>query len=586
MTKDMNDRGRLCRFRIARARLWLGITLGLSLVSGLALDLKAPGAVEPDDEAGEWAHAERLAVLRERFETETAQALANAELAQPLRMGDTTYVSGLLTGLHVWDEAGSPYVIESDLLVGLGAMLRILPGTRILLGQDVLFLVLGNLTAIGAENDSIYFEPLGLPRWRRIGFNNSWGNTLSYCSLRHLASGLDHEGSIYAYDSSRVTVTDSQIRDGLGGGCVAFNRCNITVIGSMIHDVSGLALSSFDRSRPHFEGNLVWDTGNDCVDSDYNPAPPKLVRANTLWDCGNDGIDLDFGFNGDIIGNTVFGCADKALSISFSSTPFVQNNIFAFSDNGVVVSNSSVAELVNNTMANNTKFGVKAYIRNEGYGGGTASLLNCIVFNNYHGLYSFSIEDSSEITATYSCIEGDTTFAGVGNISADPMFADPLSWDFHLTEGSSCIDAAQWVFPVTSYDFEGHARWDNPLVPNTGSGSITYVDIGADEFWYEGASVEDPGEAAGVSRVIQAVRISPLPARRQLSMSIQLARPATMRIDFYDVRGRRLDALVREGQSGWNPVEWDPEGLAGRGVIFYRVRAEGESSTGHAVVLH
>jgi len=505
---------------------------------------------------------------------------------------DTTYVSGLIVSDTVWTPAGNPHIIEEDLIVGTDAVLRILNGTRILLDTDVTFLVLGSVIARGWEGDSVSFEPLGVGRWNKILFSNSWNNQLAFCSVSHLNPGANHDGSIYAFDSSKVTITNSELRDSFGGGIISFDRCNLTVIASKIHDVAGLALSSFDRSRPHFEGNMVWYTGNDCVDSDYNPAPPKVIRNNMLWDCGKrpggnasaDGIDLDFGFNGDIIGNTVFNANDKGLSVSFGCTPFVQNNIFGWNLNGIVISNSSVVESVNNTIANNERFGVKCYIRNDGYGGGTAHLLNDIVFHNYNGQNSFSIEDSSEITAIYSCIEGDTIFAGEGNINGDPMFVDPLTWDFHLTELSPCIDAARWMWPVTDYDFEGNARWDDPLVDNTGVGSVTYVDIGADEFWYEGAAVDEPDESL-TGRVLQAVRIAPLPAKRQLSMAIQLSKPATLKIDFYNVEGRRLDALEKAGTIGWNTVDWDPKDTIGRGVVFYRVRAAGEATTGHAVLL-
>lgn len=53
--------------------------------------------------------------------------------------------------------------------------------------------------------------------------------------------------------------------------------------------------------------------------------------------------------------------------------------------------------------------------------------------------------------------------------------------DVHLTEGSSCIDAADGdLAPAT--DFAGSPRRDDPNVTNTGTGTPAYADLGAYEF--------------------------------------------------------------------------------------------------------
>ncbi|MBN1441273.1 MAG: right-handed parallel beta-helix repeat-containing protein, partial [Planctomycetes bacterium] len=72
-----------------------------------------------------------------------------------------------------------------------------------------------------------------------------------------------------------------------------------------------------------------------------------------------------------------------------------------------------------------------------------------------------------------------------GNISADPLFADSANADFHILEGSPCIDAGEGTDEVPASDFEGDARLDDPATANTGAGTPDYVDIGADEYIVE-----------------------------------------------------------------------------------------------------
>ena len=59
---------------------------------------------------------------------------------------------------------------------------------------------------------------------------------------------------------------------------------------------------------------------------------------------------------------------------------------------------------------------------------------------------------------------------GVHDISADPLLVDPANGDYHLSNGSPCIDAGDPVnYPAT--DFEGDPR---PIGPAP--------DIGVDEY--------------------------------------------------------------------------------------------------------
>ena len=116
-----------------------------------------------------------------------------------------------------------------------------------------------------------------------------------------------------------------------------------------------------------------------------------------------------------------------------------------------------------------------------------------------------AIVSAPKADVRFSNIQGG--YEGPGNISADPMFVDPLGpdgWagteddDLRLLPGSPCIDAGcNYGVPFDEFDldgdgdtaeflpldFDGNARFlDDPATPDTGCGATAVVDMGAFEF--------------------------------------------------------------------------------------------------------
>ncbi|MHC5183829.1 MAG: BACON domain-containing protein, partial [Planctomycetota bacterium] len=80
-------------------------------------------------------------------------------------------------------------------------------------------------------------------------------------------------------------------------------------------------------------------------------------------------------------------------------------------------------------------------------GGGLAfcngQITNCILWGNWDGIWGLGGQViGADPIITYSCIQ-NWTGGGTGNISGNPMFADPspAPYDLHLLAGSPCIDA-------------------------------------------------------------------------------------------------------------------------------------------------
>jgi hypothetical protein len=112
---------------------------------------------------------------------------------------------------------------------------------------------------------------------------------------------------------------------------------------------------------------------------------------------------------------------------------------------------------------------------------GSFTLINSILWGNIAPKES-QISDAALVT--YSDIQGDSVYAGVGNINADPDFVAAVSGDLHLGETSPAIDAGNndAVPAGINTDLDGNPRFvDFPGVLTTGHGSPPFVDMGAYE---------------------------------------------------------------------------------------------------------
>ncbi|MFH1716317.1 MAG: right-handed parallel beta-helix repeat-containing protein [Planctomycetota bacterium] len=106
-----------------------------------------------------------------------------------------------------------------------------------------------------------------------------------------------------------------------------------------------------------------------------------------------------------------------------SSRSVLRNFVIINCGEAAVFCEGGSPELINLTMADN-QFGVTAY------GGANPTITNCILWNNALGdVFS----DAFQLRAYYSCLQqlkaGDEDR---GNISADPLFAEPGNGDYHL----------------------------------------------------------------------------------------------------------------------------------------------------------
>ena len=112
---------------------------------------------------------------------------------------------------------------------------------------------------------------------------------------------------------------------------------------------------------------------------------------------------------------------------------------FVIRENGMAISlNYGSSPTISNITIVDNDFGIAAYENSN------PDISNCIFWNNRDG-------DLFQCQARYSCIEGGTP--GQGNISVNPLFADPANGDYHLkSEGWRwSIQSQSWTYDnVTS----------------------------------------------------------------------------------------------------------------------------------------
>jgi hypothetical protein len=220
-------------------------------------------------------------------------------------------------------------------------------------------------------------------------------------------------------------------------------------------------------------------------------------------------------------------------------------------------------------------------------GGGNSSLVNCIIADNegyglsifpYYGgmprvefnlvfantMGTVSTEYASPplwgqvITTNANGDSCDTYY----NIFADPMFVDAANGDYHLQEGSPCIDAGD---PNEEPDPDG-----------------TVADIGAYYFPQPQASPNLPN---AVVTSIKLYQNYPNPFNAQTTIPFEIASASRVLLQVYNISGQLVATLNDQVLSpGMHRAELDASSLAS-GVYLVRMAAGGWEQSQKIILL-
>lgn len=320
--------------------------------------------------------------------------------------------SGYVSGIWLFED--SPFFIDGEITISTGNTLIIEPGVEIIFSGHYKFEIYGKLLAEGSEDANINFTAQNQTTgWNGFHFvdqntNGQDSSKVVYCKLQYgraTDAYPDNNGGVIYLDNSDILIDNCIISDnsanGGGGGLFIYNSSSPTIKRTIIRDntsnSAGGGIHIRDYCTPYLE--------NVCI---YN----------------NVAESEDYGRGG-----------------------------------GIYSDNWCFPILTNVTISRNTANYDSSYPGGAlfSWNNSSPSLLNCVLWDDIPQEIGEGYDRS--VTVTYSDVEGGTP--GVGNINADPLFADPANGDFQITWAnyplddatkSPCIDTGSPLTPLDPDD--------------------------------------------------------------------------------------------------------------------------------------
>jgi parallel beta-helix repeat protein len=354
----------------------------------------------------------------------------------------TTFAGGTQAVNTAW--TSGVVRVTSDVIVPAGVTLSLSPGVVVLLPRTNLITSRGGVIDVaGSEDRPAFFLPAdGTTAWRELSANG----INAILNLRH-AEIL--AGQVRALNGGSVLIEDSVSRElldptreiiaAVNGNSLVVRRCHISGYSEVDSRETSVLIE-----HSLFENFLV-----DGLDIKATNAP-LVVRDTTLrhGDPTNLNADaLDFGPGAATVERClIHHFPDKGVSIGGAPGTRVSGSVIYNCGIGISAYSSTGIVLVNNTVS---ACGDGVLFRDNPQPA-VGNATNLIVWGNTNNVV---ITNTSSLTITYSDTQG-AVLPGAGNISADPLFTDPLLSDYHLNLGSPARNAGLGgvdmgaIFPV------------------------------------------------------------------------------------------------------------------------------------------
>lgn len=177
--------------------------------------------------------------------------------------------AGELSGEHIWENVGLPYVLLGDMRVANGASLTIQPGLQVRLAQHAGIDARGTLTAVGTQAAPILFTGTTQQPgwWENITVQGVSGsqNTTSRLEYVTLEYGGEAYANLYLYEAD-LTVRNATIRHSGSNGMSGGNRGQAHIGYTTFANNAGYAVHFADGAvNPQLAAITATDNGNDSV---------------------------------------------------------------------------------------------------------------------------------------------------------------------------------------------------------------------------------------------------------------------------------------------------------------------------------
>ena len=368
-------------------------------------------------------------------------------------------------------------------------------------------------------------------------------------------------GAAYLKDISFIEVS----------GCI-FDDCKALTVGEgggiFITEVDTVLVmnSSFNNCTASTNGGGLYFNACQSMKIDSCSFGSNVSQNGGALKCNASNLSISqtkIYFNEATIGAGIY-CGDDSF-VSVDNCLFYENSSFdANSKGGALYINNSEAELFNTTIANNN-------VSNQGGGIshlGTKALgiYNSILWDNTP--QDVWCVDTTKVTISYCDISD--YWAGTGNLSLNPDFADTTNNDYHLTYNSPCIDAGNNMYVHSFADLDGNVRiWDG-----TGSGN-DIVDMGCYEF---GAPIYAIDEDIPEENKLTLLKNFPNPFDNETQIKFYIPNAQKCTIEIYNIKGQKIKTVLSNDlEAGYHRVTWDGTDQHDRsianGIYFYVLKA-------------
>jgi hypothetical protein len=340
----------------------------------------------------------------------------------------------------------------------------------------------GNIGVAAVASDNVYHV---------VSCTDATDATIDGFTIQDGYANGPNTGGAGAENSTSADAIVAGINHGAGGGVINFQAA-ASVRNCIIANNFGLKAGG--------AYNMV-STVPRGSDSDPNPYFENCTFSNNAASKRGGGVQNDVATHPTFINcrfyDNVCDAKGGGMYNDFYCSPFLTNCIFAgnYSIMAGALGNDGTSSptLSHCVFANNEAWDKGAAIYNGSHSASAAAnlptIINCISYGNKvttaPGPADLEVWHDNFADITYSIIEEG--YAGIGNLSADPRFADMANYDVSLLNSSPAIDAGSNA-GSGSEDIAGIPR---PLDGNNDGSAL--VDMGAHEYLNAASDTDGDG---------------------------------------------------------------------------------------------
>jgi hypothetical protein len=346
----------------------------------------------------------------------------------------------------------SPYVVPENVNITSTGKLIIEPGVELWMSDGVSISSLGSIQAKGTRALPVLFrsnpESAG-KKWGNISINNV-SDTCRFKNvyIQDASKGINPAHDIFALDVFQSNIIlDSLFIDNVHYNPLAVYKSSTILTHSRLHtnyngaDMLNVKYGKILIENCDFPGNDKLDV--DAIDFGEMTSGNTVVRNCYFHDFdgfNSDAVDLgDHAKNVLIDGIVAYNLQDKGVSIGQRSSTTITNSVFLNCGMGAGMKDSSSVKIDHCTYYGNF-YAIANYQKHPGDAGAHAVVTNSILSNSYESGYLN--DEYSAIKISNTSDDTEKLPDGYNNLYTNPLFTNPVNFDFSLMSGSPLIGAA------------------------------------------------------------------------------------------------------------------------------------------------